>query len=63
MQEHAKTGPPNIKSSCVTEHQNSNPMGIAWGIDYAAWRHIQKGTPPPHQIFMWDTEKNPILLE
>ena len=57
MQEHAKMGPPNIKSSCVTENQNSNPMGIGLGIDYAAWRHVQKGTPPTSNLYVGHGKK------
>ena len=47
--------PSQIKSSCGTQNNSSNHMGIQLGIDYVTWRNIQKWIPP-HVIFMWDTK-------
>ena len=29
--------PPQIKTSCGTQEETSNPMGIGLGIDYVTW--------------------------
>ena len=41
---------PHIKSSCGTENQNPNPMGIGLGIDYVTWRKILKWIPPTSNL-------------
>ena len=42
---------PHIKSSCGTQNQNSNPMGIGLGIDYVTWRKVLMWIPP-FRIFL-----------
>ena len=60
MVRNPKMDPPHIKTSCGTQIQNSNPMGIGLGIDYVTWWEFLKWIPPtskpPYQNFMWDTK-------
>ena len=45
-----KMDPPHIKTSCGTQKQNSNPMGIGLAIDYVTWWEIVKRIPPTSKL-------------
>ena len=52
---------PHIKSSCGTQNENSNPMGIGFGIDYVTWRKILKWIVSHMKFDVGHKTKIPIL--
>ena len=50
-----------LKSSCGTQNEISNPMGIALGIDYVTWRKILKWIPRTSNLHVGHKIKFPIL--
>ena len=55
--------PPQIKSSCGTQSEISNPMGIELGINYVTWRHDQKWIPPTSNLHVGHKIIVPIIWE
>ena len=53
--------PPHINTSCGTQNENSNPMGIGLGVDDVKWWKIIKWIPPTLKLRVGHKTKIPIV--